>query len=85
MSRGQSVLDAPWSHMLVSGQRCPVVGRVRMDQTVRDVTDAPGAAVGDEVVVIGRQGRVHRSRRGSLSRRDQRLRNALPHHAACPA
>jgi len=43
-------------HMLVGGKRCPIVGRVCMDQTVLDVTDAPGAAVGDEVVVIGRQG-----------------------------
>jgi len=32
------------------------VGRVCMDQTVLDMTDAPGAVVGDEVVVIGRQG-----------------------------
>ena len=44
--------------MLVGGQRCPIVGRVRMDQTVRDVADAPDAAVGDAVVVIGRQGDV---------------------------
>jgi len=44
--------------MLVGGKRCPIVGRVCMDQTVLDVTDAPGAAVGDEVVVIGRQGRA---------------------------
>jgi len=44
--------------MLVGVQRCPIVGRVCMDQTVRDVTDAPDAAVGDEVVVIGRQGNI---------------------------
>ncbi len=43
-------------HMLVRGRRCPIVGRVCMDQTVLDLTDAPGAAVGDEVVAIGRQG-----------------------------
>ena len=43
-------------HMLVGGRRCPIVGRVCMDQTVLDVTDAPGVAEGDEVVVIGRQG-----------------------------
>ncbi len=43
-------------HMLVGGRRCPIVGRVCMDQTVLDVTDAPGVAEGDEVVVIGGQG-----------------------------
>jgi alanine racemase len=43
-------------HMLVRGQRCPIVGRVCMDQTVLDLTGVPGAAVGDPVVAIGRQG-----------------------------
>jgi len=42
--------------MLVHGRRCPIVGRVCMDQTVLDVTDVPDVAEGDEVVVIGRQG-----------------------------
>ncbi len=40
---------------LVRGRRCPVLGRVTMDQTVVDVTDAPGVAVNDEAVLIGRQ------------------------------
>lgn len=43
-------------HMLVRGRRAPIVGRVCMDQTVLDVTDVPGVAEGDEVVVIGVQG-----------------------------
>jgi alanine racemase len=43
-------------HMLVRGRRCPIVGRVCMDQTVLDVTDAPGARVGEPVVVLGCQG-----------------------------
>jgi alanine racemase len=41
--------------MVVRGQRVPVVGRVSMDQTVLDVTDAPGVALGDAVVVLGTQ------------------------------
>jgi alanine racemase len=36
--------------------RAPVVGRVCMDYTMLDVTGIPGVAVGDEVVLIGRQG-----------------------------
>jgi alanine racemase len=42
--------------VLVRGQRCPVLGRVTMDQTIVDVTDAPGVAVNDEAVLVGRQG-----------------------------
>ncbi len=41
--------------VLVAGKRCPVVGRVTMDQTMIDVTDAPRARVGDDAVLIGRQ------------------------------
>jgi alanine racemase len=41
---------------LVRGQRAPIAGRVSMDQTTIDVTDIPGAAVGDEAVLLGAQG-----------------------------
>ena len=41
--------------LLVRGQRAPLVGRISMDQAVIDVTDIPGVAAGDEVVIIGRQ------------------------------
>ncbi len=38
--------------MTVRDCHAPVVGRISMDQTVLDLTDVPGAAVGDEVIVI---------------------------------
>jgi alanine racemase len=41
---------------LVSGKRAPVVGRVSMDLSTIDVTHLPDCAVGDEVVLLGRQG-----------------------------
>jgi alanine racemase len=44
------------AQVLIRGRRCDVLGRVTMDQTVVDVTDLPGAACGDEAVLIGRQG-----------------------------
>ena len=44
--------------VLVGGRRCPVVGSVTMDQVMVDVTGAPGARVGDDAVLIGRQGRA---------------------------
>ncbi|MDQ1480089.1 MAG: alanine racemase [Actinomycetota bacterium] len=40
---------------LVRGQRCPIAGTVTMDQLMLDVGDLP-VEVGDEVVLIGRQG-----------------------------
>ena len=42
--------------MLVRGCPAPVLGRVCMDQTVLDVTDVPGVAMGDEVTVFGPAG-----------------------------
>lgn len=42
--------------VLVRGTRAPIVGRVCMDQTMIDVTDIPGVQIGDEVVLIGKQG-----------------------------
>jgi alanine racemase len=42
--------------VLIRGQVAPVVGRVAMNMTMVDVTDIPGVTVGDEAVIIGRQG-----------------------------
>jgi alanine racemase len=44
------------AEMLVRGKRCPLLGRVTMDLMVIDVTDLPDAQVGDEVVLMGKQG-----------------------------
>jgi alanine racemase len=43
------------AEVLIRGRRCPVLGRVTMDQTIVDVTDVPGVACGDPVVLVGRQ------------------------------
>jgi alanine racemase len=39
--------------VLLHGQRCPILGRVTMDQTIIDVTDCPAARIGDHAVLIG--------------------------------
>lgn len=45
------------AHVLIQGQRCPVLGRVTMDQTIVDITDVPQTVQsGDNVVLVGRQG-----------------------------
>jgi alanine racemase len=42
--------------VLVRGRRAPIAGTVCMDMMMADVTDVPGAEVGDEVLLIGSQG-----------------------------
>lgn len=44
------------AQVLVGGKRCPVLGRVTMDQILVDVTSLSEVAAGDEAVLIGEQG-----------------------------
>jgi alanine racemase len=44
------------AEVIVGGQRVPVAGAVCMDMMMVDVTDVPGAQVGDRVTLIGRDG-----------------------------
>jgi alanine racemase len=41
--------------VLIRGHFAPIVGRVSMDLTIVDVTDVPGAELGDEAILIGGQ------------------------------
>jgi len=52
---GFSRLFSSNGHMLVKGEKAPIVGRVCMDQTIIDVGHIPDVQVEDEVVIIGRQ------------------------------
>ena len=45
-----------WGTVLIHGQEAPILGHVCMDQCMIDVTHLPQTCVGDEVVLIGRQG-----------------------------
>ncbi len=44
-------------HVLVRGHCAPIVGAVSMDYVTIDIGDVPGASVGDQVTMIGRDGR----------------------------
>jgi len=45
------------AQVLIRGQRCPILGRITMDQFMVDVTELPrDVAPGEEVVLFGRQG-----------------------------
>lgn len=52
-------LDRRWGAagaVIVRGRLAPVAGRICMDMCMADLTDVPGAGLGDEAVVIGSQG-----------------------------
>lgn len=42
--------------VLIAGRRCPILGRVCMDQLMVDVSAIPDTKTGDEVTLIGRDG-----------------------------
>ena len=45
------------AQVLIRGTRCPILGRITMDQFMVDVTDLPrDVAPGEEVVLFGKQG-----------------------------
>jgi len=44
-------------HVLVRGRRAPVLGTVNMSMMLVDVTHIPDVGPGDEVIIIGKQGR----------------------------
>jgi len=49
-------LSATGGMVLIGGQRVPIAGAVTMDQILVDCGPDSGVAVGDEVVLLGRQG-----------------------------
>lgn len=65
-------------HVLLRGQRLPLVGRVSMDQCQIDVTDAPAAVPGDIATLIGRDGPQSQSVLDIADRV-----GAIPHEVPC--
>jgi alanine racemase len=45
-----------WKEVLIHGKRAPVIGRVSMEKTVINISGIPNVSIGDEVVLIGKQG-----------------------------
>jgi alanine racemase len=62
----------------IGGARAPIVGRVCMDQFMIDVTDVPGAGIGEEVTLIGLPG-------GAAPDGEEmaRLMDTVTHEVAC--
>lgn len=44
-------------HVLIRGQKCKILGRVAMNMFIVDVDQLGGVRMGDEVVILGKQGR----------------------------
>lgn len=53
---GYSRLLSGKGEVLVRGKRCPIIGRICMDQLMLDVSGVPEAKEGDIVTLIGRDG-----------------------------
>jgi len=64
--------------LLIRGKRVPILGVVCMDQVMVDVGSIPGAKVGDEVVLIGKQ-------RGKEIRAEEvaHLCDTIPYEIVC--
>lgn len=45
------------AYVLIRGRRAKILGRICMDQMIADITDIPGVCEGDEVILIGRDGK----------------------------
>jgi len=45
------------AYVLIAGQRCPVVGRVCMNMMMVDVSALDQVSIGDQVTLIGKDGR----------------------------
>lgn len=54
---GYAVILSNQGEALIRGKRAPIVGRVSMDMCTVDVTHIPECRTGDEVVLLGKQGR----------------------------
>lgn len=44
------------AQVLIKGVRCPVIGNITMDMMMVDISAVPDSTVGEEVVLVGRQG-----------------------------
>lgn len=53
---GYGIILSNQGEALINGKRAPIVGRISMDLCTIDVTHIPDCAVGDEVVLLGKQG-----------------------------
>lgn len=49
---------SPYGKIIVNGHIAPIAGNICMDQCMIDLTDVPGVKVGDEVIIMGSDGKI---------------------------
>lgn len=54
-SNGYPRAQSNYGYVLIHGKRAPITGLINMNLFMVDITNIPEAAIGDEVVLIGRQ------------------------------
>ncbi|MCF8267133.1 MAG: hypothetical protein K9I69_03545, partial [Ignavibacteriales bacterium] len=55
-SNGYSRSLSNLGHVIVKGRKAPIVGSVNMNMIICDITNIENVQIGDEVVLIGKQG-----------------------------
>lgn len=55
---GYNFLLSNRGKVIIRGKLCPVLGRVTMDMIVVDISNVPEAEVGDEVILLGKNGNL---------------------------
>jgi alanine racemase len=77
-SHGYRVGFSNKAFVILRGRKCPVIGRVTMDQTLVDVSGVPEARRWDEVTLLGEEGKL------SVSAADlARLIGSIPYEIVC--
>ena len=64
--------------VIIRDHHAPIVGRISMDLTLADVTNIPGVAVGDEVLLLGSSGKL-----AVDAMEHARLANTTPYEILC--
>lgn len=64
--------------VLVRGRRVPILGGLSLEHTRIDLTDVPDVRIGDEVVIIGRQGSAEIPLREVIEHQGFSVKAALP-------
>lgn len=75
---GYNRLLSNQGEVILKGKRVRIAGRVCMDQTILDVGQVPDVKVGDEVVLIGKQGKERISVEEIAKKID-----TVPHEVVC--
>lgn len=76
-------LSGKGAFVLIRGKKCPVLGRVTMDQIMVDVSGLKGVKVGDEAILVGVQGRKDKEKVEITATEVASKADTIPWHLFC--